>query len=111
MLVAFGVLGVVHGMVHFVGFGKAYELATLPDLQPIPRRLGLLWLVAGLAMFATGVLILLRIPWWPAFGLVSVALSQTAIVTAWGDAKSGTVANVLIVGACVAVLFGFGGFA
>jgi len=109
MIVALGVLAVVHGLVHFVGFAKAYGLAVLPDLQPISREVGRFWLVAGLAMVATGAAILLDVRWWPVLGLVSVVLSQTVIRTSWSDAKSGPIANVLIVGACLAALVGFGG--
>ncbi len=87
----------VHGLIHVMGFAKAFGYADLPQLtQPISRAWGLAWLAAALlvttsaAMFGAGA----RSYWIPgAFGLV---VSQAAIFSAWGDARAGTVANVLL---------------
>ena len=46
MKLAFTVLLLVHGLVHGMGFLKAFGLVRLPQLaSPISRPLGVLWLV------------------------------------------------------------------
>ena len=95
----------VHGLIHFLGVAKAFGLADIPQLtQPISRGLGSLWLLAGVALLVSAVLVV-RAPaaWWT-FGLIAVALSQAAIFTSWSDAKFGTLANLIVL---TAVLYGF----
>ena len=47
---------VVHGLIHLMGFAKAFGLAALPALtQPISRSMGVVWLSAALLTAATGV--------------------------------------------------------
>ncbi len=42
-----GVLA-LHGLIHAMGFAKAFGLAELPQLvQPISRAMGVAWLLAG----------------------------------------------------------------
>lgn len=89
---------VVHGLVHFMGFAKAFGYAELPQLtQSISRGMGLVWFGAGLAVIATAAasLALPKAVWM--IGLVAVALSQSVILLAWHDAWAGTLANVLLV--------------
>lgn len=86
-----------HGAIHLLGFLKAYGIAELPELQlRIGPRAGLLWLVAAvLLMLATvSVHVTPRLWWIPA--LVGVGLSQAMIFGAWGDARFGTIANVIL---------------
>ena len=50
------VLLAVHGLIHFMGFAKAFGYAELPQLtQPVSREMGFLWLAAGLLVIATAV--------------------------------------------------------
>jgi hypothetical protein len=38
----------LHGLIHLMGFAKAFGYAELPQLtQPIPREWGLVWLLSG----------------------------------------------------------------
>lgn len=92
----------VHGVIHFMGFAKAFGLAELPQLTAtLSRQVGMLWLGAGVAHL-TAAALLVGAPrvWWAA-ALVAVVLSQGAILTAWGDAGFGTIANVVILLAAV----------
>jgi hypothetical protein len=88
---------VVHGLIHFMGFAKAYGYAELPQLtQPVSRDMGLVWLVAGFLVIATAATTLLfpRSTW--IVGALALALSQTVIALAWRDAWAGTAGNVLL---------------
>lgn len=87
----------IHGLIHVLGFAKAFGYADLPQLaQPISRGWGLAWLAA--AVFVTSSAAMLgagaRSYWIP--GAVGLVLSQAAIVSSWSDARAGTAANVLL---------------
>lgn len=47
---------VLHGMIHFFGFAKAFQIAEIPQLLlPISEPTGVLWLIAGvLCLVAAG---------------------------------------------------------
>lgn len=50
------VLPAVHGLVHLMGFAKAFGYAELPQLtQPISAEMGVAWLAAGLLVIASAV--------------------------------------------------------
>jgi hypothetical protein len=49
---------VVHRLIHFINFAKAFRFAELPQLtMPISRGINVLWLVAGLAVLAAAVML------------------------------------------------------
>lgn len=85
----------LHGLIHLMGFAKAFGLAQLEALkQPVSRPLGVLWLVAAVLVLVAATL---RPALWPVSALALV-LSQAVIITSWSDAKFGTVANVALLG-------------
>ena len=95
----------LHGLIHLMGFAKAFDLADLEAMaQPISRSMGVLWLVAGLTVLAAGAHLLAAPRTWWITGLLAVALSQAAIVSSWEDARFGTVANVVVL---LGVIYGF----
>jgi hypothetical protein len=96
---------VVHGLIHFLGFAKAFGLAALPQLTlPISRGAGVAWLAAGLALLSTAALLLTAPRIWWAAGLGAVVLSQIVMVSSWSDAKYGTIANAILL---AGVVYGF----
>lgn len=110
MKIAFAVVLAVHGLIHVMGFLKAFGTA-LPQLTlPISRPMGVLWLVAAvLLLFADATLFAAPRWFWLAGGLGLVA-SQLAIVGSWGDARFGTVANVVLLIGVVLAAFSWGPF-
>ncbi len=93
------VLLTVHGLIHLLGAAKGFGWAEVSQLsQPIGPVAGVLWLVAAVLVLASAALLVRGAPswWWVVAGAAAVT-SQAAIVTSWGDAKAGTVINVLIV--------------
>jgi len=97
MRLALAILILIHGLIHFMGFAKAFKLADINQLsQSISKPFGMLWLIAS-AMFTFAVaLFLLKNNWWSILAIIALVLSQTLIILFWNDAKFGTIANILI---------------
>jgi len=95
-----------HGIIHFMGFAKAFNLMEISQLtQQIPKPAGVLWLIAGLLFVLVAVLFFFNKDWWWMPAMVAIILSQALIVISWQDAKFGTIANIIVL---VAVIAGFG---
>lgn len=98
MRIALAVFILLHGLIHLLGPAKAFGWADVSQLQtPISPAAGLWWLAATALLISAATGLLLRAPWWWYPALPGVLLSQGLIVMVWGDAKFGTVANVIIV--------------
>lgn len=102
--IAFVFLVFIHGLIHFMGFFKAFALADLKELTlPISKPFGILWLLAGILFVATGVCYLFKENLWWVLALLALFLSQVIIFSFWKDAKFGTIANIIVfIGAIVA---------
>ncbi|MFN8580326.1 MAG: DUF6544 family protein [Gemmatimonadaceae bacterium] len=96
MRLAFIAIVLGHGAIHMLGAAKAFGWAAVPQLGPVSRRYGVLWLLAAGCLIATAILLLVAPSAWWIAAVPGIVVSQVAIVSAWGDAKFGTVANVLI---------------
>ncbi len=86
----------VHALIHVMGFAKAFGYAELPQLtQPVSHVAGVAWLTAGLLVFASAATMVA----WPhrfwTIGALALVMSQAVILSAWSDAKAGTIVNVL----------------
>jgi hypothetical protein len=105
MTVVFAIVLVVHGLIHVLGFAKAFGLADLPQLtQPVSPLLGGLWLLSALLFLASGVALVVWPRGWWAIGACAIIISMVVIVPSWTDAKFGALGNVI---AAVGVVFGF----
>jgi len=106
MRYAFAFLLLAHGLIHLMGFAKAFKYADISQLtQPISRTAGAFWLLAAvLFLMATAMFFLQKDNWWM-FAVPAVLLSQGLIFSSWQDAKFGTIANVLIL---IATIVGYG---
>lgn len=100
------ILFILHGLIHLLGFAKAFQFAPITQLrQPISRSLGLLWLVTGVLFLAGAAMHALKLDLWWAPALLGIILSQTLVFMFWQDAKFGTIANLLLL-ATISVGFG-----
>jgi hypothetical protein len=98
MRFALSALMMLHGLIHLLGFAKAFGFAELAQLsRPVSRAAGLLWLFSAVTFLAAGVLLWLGRGswWWPA--LPALAASQLVIHLSWRDARFGTIANLIVV--------------
>lgn len=107
MRTALALLLVLHGLIHLLGFAKAFGVARVDTIHaPVSHPFGVLWLL-GAAGFATAAVLLFAAPrWWWAPSLVALVLSQTAILAAWSDAELGTLANVVVLVPTIVALLG-----
>jgi len=86
-----------HGLIHLLGFLKAFDLAKINKLtRPISRPLGLLWLVAALVLVVTSTALVFNVQWWCIVAIVGVLLSQILIFTAWRNARVGSIPNLIL---------------
>ena len=87
----------VHGLIHLMGFAKAFQLAEMEQLvKPISKTSGVIWLTATVLFLVTLTLFVLKSDKWWYVGLLAVVVSQALIIGSWSDAKWGTIANLII---------------
>ena len=105
MVAIFAVVLIVHGLVHLLGFAKAFGLAALPQLtQPISAAAGLLWFLGAGLFLATAVSLYAWPRGWWAIGACGVMLSALLVGGSWADARFGALGNLIVL---VGVAFGF----
>jgi hypothetical protein len=105
MRLTFAIALAVHGLIHLLGFAKAFGFAELPQLtRPIPPITGFIWLAAALLFLVAAGASFVWPRWWWAIGLAATAVSMAAIMPSWADARFGASGNVI---ALVGIAFGF----
>lgn len=93
----FMTLIVLHAIIHIIGFSKAFNLMSfIPSTTSISRFTGVLWLLAFLLLFLSGILYWLKTDAWWLISLIAISLSQYLIISNWADARFGTIPNGLI---------------
>lgn len=103
MKIIFALLVTIHGLIHTIGFAKAFGYGKVTQLtKEIPKPLGIVWLATGLLLIIVAILFLLKKDGWLPLGIVAALVSQALIFTVWQDAKFGTIPNLIII--IVAVL-------
>ena len=102
----FAFILVVHGLIHLMGFAKAFKLAEVPQLTgSFSKPVGMLWFVTALLFVSSVLFFFLKKDWWWMVAAPAVLLSQILLFTQWSDAKFGTLANVI---ALVGTLLAYG---
>ena len=87
----------IHGLIHFMGFSKAFGYGNITQLtKEISKPMGILWFGTAVLFIICLVLYLFKKDSWIYFALVAVLLSQILIFNNWQDAKFGTIANVIL---------------
>lgn len=97
MRIAFLVIVIIHGLIHLLGFVKAFGYREIKELSlPISKPIGLLWLAAAVVVILYGVLYISNNKYSWLFGFVAIVVSQILVVIFWKDAKFGTLPNLVI---------------
>jgi hypothetical protein len=87
----------IHGLIHFMGFSKAFGYGNITQLtKEISKPTGLVWFVTAILFVICVALYLLKKDSWVYFALIALVLSQILILNNWQDAMFGTIANILI---------------
>lgn len=87
----------IHGLIHLMGFIKAFGYAEITQLtRDISRSSGAAWLITTLMLLTAAVFYLFKKDYWWVIALAGVILSQILIILYWSDARFGTIANVII---------------
>jgi hypothetical protein len=111
MRIALFVIISVHATIHGLGVAKGFGLPAPNALQtPISRPMGVLWLAAGVLLWAAAASLLIAPRWFWLVGGLGVLASQSVIITCWHDARFGTLANVVVAAAAVYFAFARGPF-
>lgn len=101
MKAAFIVVILAHGLLHLIGAVKGLGLGDFQQLSlPISRTMGMVWLAACVLFSAYCVALVVNFEYAWMVGLSAAVVSQVLIVMFWGDARFGTIPNVLVVLVC-----------
>ena len=91
------VIIIIHGLIHILGFVKAFNLTRVNQLtQNISKPIGLFWMLVTVLFIATAILYFLERDSWWIIGVVAIITSQIIIILSWRDAKFGTIANLVL---------------
>lgn len=102
----FAFVVLMHGLIHFMGFAKAFQYADIQALtKEISKPAGVLWIITAFLFIAVTVFLVANKSWWWLPAVPAVVLSQILITHVWSDAKWGTIANTIIL---VAAILSFG---
>jgi lipoprotein signal peptidase len=97
MKTAFFILVLIHGLIHVMGFLKAFKLAEIRELSlPISELAGVLWLLAAVLFVVYGILVSVGNSKAWMIGLIAVIISQLLVIYVWNDARFGTIPNIVI---------------
>ncbi|WP_138433203.1 DUF6544 family protein [Winogradskyella algicola] len=93
---AIAILLIVHGLIHLMGFVKAFYLTDIrQQVLGISKPIGSLWLITFI-LFTVSLVLYLTNKKWFYIAFLAIILSQILIIMAWQDAKFGTIANIII---------------
>ncbi len=92
----FALVVCMHGLIHALGFLKAFHLGGEQITKAVSKPLGLVWLAVMMMFIITAIFFLLKEKHWPLVSMVAVLLSQILIIIFWKDAKMGTAVNAVI---------------
>jgi hypothetical protein len=87
----------VHGLIHLIGFIKAFALGNITQLtKEIDKTAGFLWLTTSILFLVGAMVLLLQKSYWPIMIFIAVIISQVLIILVWKDAKFGSILNFLL---------------
>lgn len=96
------ILIAIHGLLHLVGFAKAFNLFfSRPIDLIVSKTFGVIWMAIGMVFLYAALLLFLKNDYWWVVAVAAVLFSQIAIIQFWEDAKSGTFLNALILIAAI----------
>jgi len=96
MKYTFAILLCIHGLIHLMGFVKAFYLTDINmQVLGLSKPMGSLWLIVFI-LFVISASQLLTQKKWFYIVFVTVFISQFLIILVWQEAKYGTIINIII---------------
>jgi hypothetical protein len=96
-----------HGLIHFLGFVKAFQIVDLNQLQStISKPIGVLWLIAAI-LFLFAVILLFICDYWFISAAAGAFISSCLIMSVWSDARFGMIPNIIILIVCFYLVASF----
>jgi hypothetical protein len=108
--IIFSAIVIIHALIHLIGFSKELQIPAPENFNmkeiigsaSVKLNLkGFLWWVCFVGLVLAIIFYLLGKDWWWVIATGPVLLSQTLIMLNWGDAKWGTVVNVIILASII----------
>ncbi len=109
----FAFVMLAHGLIHLLGFIKAFNLGNVSQLTgktiiPLSAGLskvtGMAWVVVCILFLIGALLFLFKKDSWWVVALIALLISQILIIIHWQDARFGTLANAIILLGCLPAL-------
>jgi hypothetical protein len=105
----FAVFIFLHGLIHLMGFAKAFGYGNITQLtKDISKLAGFFWLITAVLFIAATILFLLKKESWPVVAIIAAVISQLLIITEWKDTRFGTIGNLVVVLVAVPALAAIG---
>ncbi|NJR32221.1 MAG: hypothetical protein HC778_04415 [Chamaesiphon sp. CSU_1_12] len=102
MKVIFSLIVTIHGLIHLIGFAKAFGDGNITQLtKEISKPIGTIWLATALSLLVVAVLFVLKKDGWSLLAVITAIVSQILIFTVWQDAKFGTIPNLIIIAVAI----------
>lgn len=90
--IVFIIILAIHGLIHVLGFLKAFNYADIKELTlPISRIFGVFWLLTFLLFLAASILYAIKSNYWQHIAIIAVLVSQILVLLFWQDSKFGTI--------------------
>ncbi len=104
MRILFILIILFHGLIHILGFIKAFAIADIKELsQYVSKSSGIFWLIAFLFFILIAFLYGIKDNYWCSLSFAAILVSQILIIYFWKDAKFGTLPNIIILFVAIAV--------
>jgi len=96
----FSLILVLHGLIHLLGFLKAFQFTEMAPLQSaISKPMGVLWAIVTMLFLLAAVMLFISDYWFiPA--TAAVFMSSGLLISSWSDARYGMIPNLLILAVC-----------
>jgi hypothetical protein len=96
MKFVFSFILVIHGLLHLLGFVKAFfETDINRQVLGVSKPIGSIWLVTFIMFMVICIHFLTRKRWFY-LAFIAVFVSQILIVLSWNESKYGTITNIII---------------
>jgi hypothetical protein len=87
----------MHGLIHFMGFAKAFNYGNITQLtKEISKPAGFMWLITAFLFIAATFMFVQKKDAWAVLAIIAALISQVLIILVWKDAKFGTIANLIV---------------